>query len=84
MRKLICILCAALVIMASSAAYAMNFQVFDLTWAFDRAIIFLPDGEKIEGAVDSWRDYEGSDMIQVEIAGVTYLTHSSNVILIND
>lgn len=61
-----------------------NVQVFDTTWSFERAVIFLPDGEKIEGAVKSWTDYESSDMIQVTIGDKTYLTHSSNVILISE
>ncbi len=58
-----------------------NKQIFDLDYHFNYAIIFLPNGEKIEGKVSTWNDYEQSDMIQVKIDGVTYLTHSSNVIL---
>lgn len=61
-----------------------NQQVFDTTWSFERGVIFLPDGEKIEGKVTSWKDFESSDMIQVVIDGKTYLTHSSNVILISE
>lgn len=33
--------------------------------------------------VESWRDYEG-DQLQVVIDGVTYLVHSSNVVLRHD
>lgn len=58
--------------------------VFDTTWTFEQAVIFLPEGDKIEGPVTSWTDYDGSDMIQVTIDGKTYLTHSSNVILISE
>jgi hypothetical protein len=54
----------------------------DTTFKFDKAIIFLPNGESIEGEVDSWLDFENSDMIQVKIDDVTYLTHATNVILI--
>lgn len=61
-----------------------NKQIFDTTWSFERAIIFLPDGEKLEGTVTSWNDFEGSDMIQLEIEGKMYLTHSSNVVLISE
>ena len=61
-----------------------NRTMFDTTWTFERAVIFLPDGEKIEGDITSWTDYDGSDMIQVTIDGKTYLTHSSNVILISE
>lgn len=60
-----------------------NVQLFDTTWSFERAIISLPEsgGHKyfyVEGAVESWKDFEDSDMVQVRIDGVTYLTHSSN------
>lgn len=61
-----------------------NQQMFDTTWTFERAIIFLPDGEKIEGKVTSWTDFDGSDMMQVTIEGKTYLTHSSNVVMISE
>lgn len=61
-----------------------NRQMFDTTWSFERAIIFLPDGEKIEGKITSWTDYDGSDMIQVTIEGKVYLTHSSNVVMISE
>ena len=44
----------------------------------------MPDGEKIEGDVTSWKDFDSSDMVQVVIDGKTYLTHSSNVILISE
>lgn len=58
-----------------------NKQIIDLDYKYNYAVIFLPNGDKIEGKVSSWNDYEQSDMIQVKIDGVTYLTHSSNVIL---
>ena len=55
-----------------------NRQVIDTTWTFKYA--------DIEGVgtveVDSWKDYEQSDMIQIKAKnGTVYLTHSSNVIL---
>lgn len=82
MKKLICFLLIAILVVGMMAG--CNRQLIDLTWSFERAIIYLPDGEKIEGAVNTWNDYEGSDMIQVVVNGNTYLTHSSNVLLISD
>lgn len=61
-----------------------NKRVFDTTWTFERGIIFLPDGEKVEGKITTWDDFDGSDMIQVTIEGKTYLTHSSNVVMISE
>lgn len=59
-------------------------QVIDTTWSYERAIISLPNGYVVEGHVDSWKDFDSSDMIQVEIDGKSYLTHSSNVVLISE
>ena len=81
MKKIICILLVVIMIVAMTGC---NRQLIDTTWSFERAVIFLPDGEKIEGKISSWRDYDSSDMIQVAIDGKQYLTHSSNVILISD
>ena len=61
-----------------------NRQIIDTAQRFDHAMIKLADGEIIEGRVDSWRDYENSDQIQVTINGTTYLIHSMNVTLIKN
>ena len=80
MKKLLCIILILAMIFAFSAC-GYNRQIIDLDYKFNYAIIFLPDGNRIEGKVTSWTDFEQSDMIQLKIDGVTYLTHSSNVIL---
>lgn len=61
-----------------------NKQVVDLTYNYDYAVLYLPNGNSIEGWVDSWLDFENSDQIQVTIEGTTYLVHSSNVVLIDE
>lgn len=61
-----------------------NKQVVDLTYSYERAIISLPNGEIIDGKVQSWTDYSDGDQIQVKIDGVTYLVHSSQVVLISE
>lgn len=73
-----------LLVLALSAAAltGCNKQIFDTTYGFDRAIISLPNGEIIEGEVESWTDYEDGDQIQVKIDGVIYLVHSTDVVLI--
>lgn len=73
-----------LVCMAILCTGCGNKRLFDTTWSFEKAIIFLPDGEKLEGKVTSWTDFDGSDMIQVAIDGKMYLTHSSNVVMISE
>jgi ribosomal protein S1 len=61
-----------------------NKQIIDTTYNFNSAIISLPNGEIVTGKVQSWKDYENSDQVQVKIDGVTYLIHSMNVALISD
>lgn len=61
-----------------------NQQVFDTVYTFQTAILSLGDGQYVKGSVNGWKEYEGSDAIQVKINGVTYYTHLSNVILIRE
>lgn len=82
MKKRVITMVAALVLCL--ALTGCNKQVVDTTFSFDRAIISLPNGEVITGKVQSWKDYEDGDQIQVKIDGVTYLVHSSNAALISD
>ena len=82
MKKKLAILLTAVLMMATLSG--CNRQVFDTTYKYDRAIISLPNGEVIDGKVQSWRDYENSDQIQVKIDGKTYLVHSSNIALISN
>ena len=73
-----------LTLMVATLSSCGNKQVFDTTYKFDKAIIYLPNGEIVEGKIDSWTDYEDGDQIQVKIDGVTYLVHSSDVVLIKE
>ena len=57
-----------------------NKQVVDLTYSYSWTQLKMPDGTIVEGKLNSWDDYEG-DQLQVKIDGVTYLVHSSNVVL---
>jgi hypothetical protein len=80
MKKIIITVLATL--MLTALLTGCNKQLFDTTYSFDRAVIYMPDGEIIEGKIDSWTDYEDGDQIQVKINGTTYLVHSSNIVLI--
>ena len=61
-----------------------NRRLIDTSNRFDRAIIQLPGGEVVEGKISSWLDFSDSDVVQITMDGKTYLTHYSNVCLIND
>lgn len=78
------IVCLIVLVVLAVLLSGCNLQFVDTNWSFDRAIISLPNGEVVEGKVDSWRDFEDGDQLQVKIDGVTYLTHSMNVVLIDE
>lgn len=79
--KLLGVLCCLSVFLLAGCG---NRQMFDTTWNFNRAYLIVGD-EVIEVEIDSWRDFDNSDMIQIRTAdGATYLTHSVNVILVQD
>ncbi len=73
---LICAICAF-------TLTGCNYEVVDLQYNYDYAIIKLQDGTIVEGNVESWRDYEDGDQLQVRIDGTTYLTHSYNCTLMS-
>lgn len=83
MKKIV-ILAALLVLILISCTGCYNKQLFDVTYHYDRAIVYLPNGEIVEGRVSSWKDFDDGDSIQVKIDGKTYLTHICNVCLIDD
>lgn len=86
MKKIISVLLAVVMVLSIVCGLAGcgNKQLFDTTYTFDTAIISLPDGVVVKGEVDSWTDYEDGDQIQVVIDGVTYLVHSTNIVLVQD
>lgn len=81
MKKILMVL-FLIIIMSLSLCSCGNKQFFDTTYTFDKAIIALPNGELVEGTIDSWTDYEDGDQIQVKINGTTYLVHSEDIVLI--
>ena len=58
-----------------------NKQLTDTTFKFDYAVIQMPGGYEVEGKVESWRDFEDGDQLQIKINGVAYLTSANNVLL---
>lgn len=81
-KRVALIIFLAIILISCTGCY--NKQFVDMTYHYDRAIIYLPNGEIVEGRVTSWRDFEDGDSIQIKIDGKTYLTHICNVCLIDD
>lgn len=81
-KKLLALVMTA--VMGLSIAGCGNRKLIDTTWSYEYAIVSLPNGEIVKGKVGSWSDYGDGDMLQVEINGKKYLTHSDNVVLISE
>ena len=47
-------------------------------------LMFLTGCSVISGKIESWKDYDDGDQIQVKIDGTTYLVHSANIALIKE
>ena len=82
MKKFVIVMLAAVMLLVICAA--CNMQVVDTTWFYEKAIVTLPNGDVVEGKVETWCEYSDSDMLQVKIDGKSYLTHSVNVVLISE
>lgn len=61
-----------------------NRQIFDTTYKYDRALIYLQNYEIIEVKVDKWTDYEGEQVQITDTDGNVYLVNSMNCTLIKD
>lgn len=81
MKKIVIfiVIIATLVLLTSCG----NKMVFDTTYSFEEVIAVLPNGEIIEGKLESWCDYEDGDQLQIKVDGKTYLVHSTNCVLIS-
>lgn len=82
MKKYVALVLALILALACTVtAHAANRGWFDFNYEFRYATIYLSNNLTIVGVCEKWWDYEDSDMIQVQIGGNVYLTHSSNVVL---
>ena len=70
--------------MALSLAGCGNRQMIDLTYSYKYAIISLPNGEIVEGKVDSWKDFEDGDQLQITVDDVAYLVHAADAVLMTE
>ena len=85
MKKIALIIFLAIVLVSCTGCY--NKQPFDTTHDYNRAIVYLPNGEIVEGRVSSWTSWTSfgdGGAVQIKIDGKTYLTHICNVCLIDD
>ena len=83
-KRALCMLAAILLVVAMMLIFltGCNRQVIDTTFSYDNAILALPDGSVISGKIESWKDYDDGDQIQVKIDGTTYLVLASLPVVI--
>ena len=84
-KQLVLIIFLVMILISCTGCH--NKQFIDTTDHYDRAIIYLPSGEIVEGRVSSWTSWTSfgdGGAVQVKIDDKTYLTHICNVCLIDD
>lgn len=68
--------------MIALALSGCNYQVVDLNYGYDYAIINI-NGEYQKVEIDGWRDYEDGEQLQIIAKdGTVYLTNSFNCTLV--
>jgi hypothetical protein len=79
---------SVLVIMIIVSVFVLtgcNQTIIDTNYTFDRAIVVLNDGTKMEIQIKEWTDYSDGEQLQIKGKdGKTYLVSSFNTILIKD
>ena len=84
-KQLVLIIFLAMILISCTGCH--NMQLVGMTCHYDQAIIYLPNGEIVEGRVNSWTSctsFGGAGAVEIKIDGKTYLTHICNVCLIDD
>ena len=82
MKKIFLVALALVIALAMTGCSIGNNAQFDFKYTFHEAQISMPDGTVVSGQIQSWNDYEDSDVIQLKIDNIVYLTHYSNVVMI--
>ena len=84
-KKIVLIVVLVAMLFALCSCMVGNRRVgFDSAQTFEKADILI-EGEWKRVSVKSWRDFDQSDVVQVEATdGTVYLTHYSNAVLIKE
>lgn len=83
MKRVAAILLIIFMLMVMTGCMSTNRNgAADLVWNFNYAYVGMNGMRVAEGPIQTWRDFDDSDVVQVQIDGVYYLTHYTNVILV--
>lgn len=61
-----------------------NYQLIDTTYAYDYAIVAMPDGTSKKVEIAKWTDYEGEQLQITSTDGTIYLVSSFNCVLVKE
>lgn len=84
MKKLKIVLLGIIILGGCLLLTGCNKQIIDTKYTFDRAIVVLNDGTRMEIEITKWNDYEGDQLQIIGKDGKVYLVSSYNTILIKD
>jgi hypothetical protein len=84
MKKLKIVLLGIIVLGGCLLLTGCNKQIIDTKYTFNRAIVTLNDGTRMEIEIAKWNDYEGEQLQIIGKDRKVYLVSSYNTILIKD
>lgn len=84
MKKLKIVLLGIIILGGLVLLTGCNKQIIDTKYTFDRAIVVLNDGTRMEIEIAKWNDYDGEQIQIIGKDGKVYLVSSYNTILIKD
>ena len=84
MKKLKIVLLIVMILGGCLLLTGCNKQIIDTKYTFNRAIVTLNDGTRMEIEIAKWKDYEGEQLQIIGKDGKVYLVSSYNTILIKD
>lgn len=84
MKKLKIVLLGIIILGGCLLLTGCNKQIIDTKYTFNKAIVTLNDGTRMEIEIAKWTDYEGEQLQIIGKDGKVYLVSSYNTILIKD
>ena len=84
MKKLKIVLLGIIILGGCLLLTGCNKQIIDTKYTFNRAIVTLNDGTRMEIEIKKWKDFDGEQIQIVSTDGTVYLVSSYNTILIKD
>ena len=82
MKKILAILLAVLMVVCLSACG--NYDLRDIEFTFDKAIVKFPDGTMETLEIKNWTDYGREQLQIITKDGIVYMFNSVNCVLVKE